>query len=266
MTTLKYLFVFTICIVSLSACEDVIELDLEDSEPQLVIEGTLDASNNLATVILSQSDGFYDDVPLEKVTNANVLLQSEKGISYVLEETTPGTYMAENILTDPDENFELVVEVAGISYTASSKVPQAVSIDSLERLEVTGPSFGMESEGSIRIAAIWDDPAGTDNFYRIRSYVNDVFQADQYTVFADNVGGDGQEQYIPLREPFEENTTVTVELLSTDEGYYDYFFQIASVVGDGFNSTTPYNPTNSFNQEVLGYFGIFYASSLTIEL
>ena len=78
--------------------------------------------------------------------------------------------------------------------------------------------------------------------------------------------GDGKEQNLPIRDRFEENTRVTVELLSTDENYYNYFFQLSSIAGNGPNSTTPYNPTGNFDHEVLGYFGIYSASVLSIEL
>ena len=262
------LIYFSYIVFSLSlftSCEDVIELDLESSEPQLVIEAVLDATAQRARVNISQSNDFYDNSASVKVSNALVTLESEAGETYTLSEDEQGEYQIENVISNSEESFTIRVEIDGIIYEATSQVPYQISLDSLEVLENGGPPIG-SGEGDIRLAANWEDPAGIENFYRIRSYVDGVFQSDIYTVFSDSFTGDGNQQSIPIRESFEENTTVTLELLSVDENYFDYFFQLSSIVGDGFNSTTPYNPKGNFTNEALGYFGIYFSSSLSIDL
>jgi len=53
----------------MTSCEDVIELDLETSEPQTIIEATIDATTQTATVLLTKSNGFYDqDAPTNLVS------------------------------------------------------------------------------------------------------------------------------------------------------------------------------------------------------
>ena len=113
---------------------------------------------------------------------------------------------------------------------------------------------------------MWNEPDNQENFYRVRAYVDNVFQSDNYTLLNDVLAGDGEEITASIAQGFNENTTVEVELLSTDEAYYDYFFQLSSLSGEGGDSTTPYNPQGNFSNDALGYFGIYYSSSIEIQL
>ncbi len=267
MKSVKYIFVLVLAMCSFSSCEDVIELDLDTTEPQLVIEGTLDAGAQIARVLISQSNDFYDNKVLTTISGASISLQSEIGTVYTLAETASGIYQAENVVVNPGEQVRITIGVEGNQYEAISWVPHPVSLKDIEIIEdAINPPFGGDEEGSIALSATWEDPAGIENFYRIRTYVDDKFQPDIYTLLKDVFVGDGEELTIPIQDRFEENSTVTLELLSTDEHYYDYFFQVASVAGDGSNSTAPFNPVGNFNNNVLGYFGIYYSSSLSIDI
>jgi hypothetical protein len=185
--------------------------------------------------------------------------------TYTLSETSPGTYtVANNVLANQGEIFNLMVEVDGKFYEATSQTPVAVSLDSIIQANFPGGPFS--DEGDILLSAVWIDPVNVQNFYRIRTYIDGVFQSDIYTVLNDVLAGDGEEITASIAKGFNENTTVEVELLSTDEAYYDYFFQLSSLSGSGAGSTTPYNPKGNFSNDALGYFGIYYSSSMEIQL
>jgi len=249
-----------------TSCEDVIELDLDSTTPQLVIEGTIDVEQQQASVLISRSSDFYDEGAPIQVSDASVVLQQENGTSYLLEEGPSGTYLADNIQANPGDQFSLSVELDGQTYQAQAVVPVSVALDSIEVLEDMSLPFSQGAEDSIFISANWFDPVSTSNYYRIRTYVNGVLDPDLYIVISDEINGNGKDQTIPIRQGYEEGEEVRVELLSVDEAYYDYFFQISSINQSGANSTTPFNPTGNFDQDVLGYFGIYSASSLSIEL
>jgi hypothetical protein len=264
MFQLRYICFLSISILLLSSCEDVIQLDLESTESRIVIEASLNASNQTATVFISKTNDFYDNAEPERVSGATITLQGETGDTYAFSEASPGTYVAENVIASPGETFSLAVDVEDMVYEATTTVPSAANLKEITQSDFPAGPFG--DEGAILLSAIWDDPAGIENFYRVRSYVDDIFQADTYTVLDDNIRGDGEEITTPIQKGFDENTSVTLELLSTDEAYYDYFFQVASLSGEGGNSTTPYNPKGNFSNNALGYFGIFYSSTLSIAL
>lgn len=264
MSKKNYIGYLLISFLIFSSCEDVIQLDLESTESRIVIEATLNASSQTATVLISKTNDFYNSSEPEQVSGAIIILQDEFGNTYNFSEGLPGTYVAENVIVSPEKTFNLNVEVEGIIYDATSKVPSSANLKEITKSDF--PSGPLGDEGDILLSAIWDDPLGTENFYRIRTYIDNSFQSDNYTILTDELRGDGEEITTPIQKGFDENTTVTVELLSTDEAYYDYFFQVSSLSSERGNSITPYNPTGNFSKNALGYFGIYYSSNLTIEL
>lgn len=264
MIKIKYIPFLFLGLLVFSSCEDVIELELNSAESQVVIEATLDAGNQIATVNISKTNDFYDNNSPEQVSDAVIVLQSDLGNTYTLSETSPGTYTTINVLANQGEIFNLMVEVDGEIYEASSQTPVAVNLDTIIQANFPGGPFS--DEGDILLSAVWNDPDNQENFYRVRAYVDNVFQSDNYTLLNDVLAGDGEEITASIAQGFNENTTIEVELLSTDEAYYDYFFQLSSLSGDGASSTTPYNPKGNFTNEALGYFGIYYSSSKEIQL
>ena len=251
-------------ILFFSSCEDVIELDLESVESQIVIEATIDAGQQIAIVNISKTNDFYDNNSPEQVSNAIITLQGATGDTFTLFETSPGIYKAMDVFVNPGETFNLFIEVEGNDYQATSITPVAVDLETIIQSDFSGGPFS--DEGDILLSAVWNDPANIDNFYRIRTYIDGEFQSDVYTVLNDVLAGDGEEITASIAKGFNENTTVEVELLSTNEAYYDYFFQLSSLSGSGAGSTTPFNPTGNFTNAALGYFGIYYSSSLVIQL
>jgi len=251
----------------LTSCEDVIELDLEEKEPQLVIEANLNTTSHTAEVSISKSNGFYNDTNFEREEGAIITLTTPSE-TYLLDEQGDGKYAVQEVMTNPDELINIEIELDGKVYTTSSIVPHPVPLEALNSQEFEFP-FGMGSdseEPTFQISATWMDPLESDNYYRLRSYINDEYQSQLYDLGSDN-GMEGTEINAPARMPFEKNNLVRIELLSTSQSYFDYFFEISSQQSQGFNSGNPFNPKGNFNEEnILGYFGIYSVSSKEIQL
>jgi hypothetical protein len=246
------------------SCEDVIDLKLESIESRIVIEATIDASNEIVTAKISKTNDFYENRNPEQVSSATLSLISESGDTYTFSESSPGNYLATNVITNPGETFDLLVEIDGVIYHASTQVPSPVKLDTI--IQADFPNGPFSNEGDILLTCVWEDPKSEENFYRIRTYIDDIFQSDSYMVLNDAFTGDGQEIKASVAQGFYKNTRVVVELLSISESYYDYFFQLSSLSGDRSGSPTPYNPKGNFSNEALGYFGAFISSSIEIQL
>ena len=78
----KNIFFLAFAMMSLASCEDIIELDLENAESKIVIDAVVDATAQNARVILTQSNGFYDDITLDFVADATVNLTLADGSMY----------------------------------------------------------------------------------------------------------------------------------------------------------------------------------------
>lgn len=92
-----------------------------------------------------------------------------------------------------------------------------------------------------------------------------MLDASSYALMSDN-SVEGNYIKRPVQMPFEGGNEITLELLSCDKSYYDYFQQLASQQSQGLSSTSPFNPLGNFDNGALGYFGSFYSTSLDINL
>ena len=261
MKLLTYISSIFIGIFFFSACEEVIVLDLENAEKRVIIQAQLDATIMTATVLLNKSNGFYETSEPESISNANIVLTSDDGQTYTLNETENGVYTANNVSATPEQSFTISIESEDETYTATATTPYSITLDSLASDIIVSPFGGEEF---ITVSGYWTDLPDVQNFYRIRTFINDTLLADTYNLITDEFT-DGEEMSAFVRSGFEEGEEVRVKLLSIDKEYYDYFFELSSV-GGGTASTTPFNPQGNFDNGALGYFGIYFDSEQSISL
>ena len=262
MKSLRNIFIAFIGILIFTSCEDVIELELKDTTPRIIIEATLSITTQTAQVFFTKSNGFYDSAIPVTVSDANVVLQNEFGISVTLSEMNPGVYIADNVLATPGEKWTIEVESEDVSYTATTIAPYPATLDTLIT-EIEERPFGGGTE--IRMFAEWEDEENIQNFYRLRPYQNDTLITQAYNLTNDDFS-DGERITTPIMQEFDTGTLIKMELLSVDENYYRYFLELSSVVGNGFNGSNPYNPIGNFDNDALGYFGIFSVSEKEVQL
>src|SRR5690606_28704083 len=110
-------------------CEDVIDVDLKDATPQLIIVG--EVSNRLEDqqVTISRTVDFTSDNPFDPVSGAEVTILDEDGRSFELIERAPGRYRS-RFKGETGHVYRLWVRVEGQEFTASSRMPESVLADS----------------------------------------------------------------------------------------------------------------------------------------
>lgn len=273
MKYLKNIFFLAFAITSLTSCEEIIVLDLENAESKIVIDAVVDATAQNARVILTKSNGFYDPITLDFVADATVNLTLADGSIVNLPMLQDGIYVAFGInVAEGDELTLTVIDGDGNEYKATENVPHNVAIDSLEVIATSnagpgggGGPFGGGDVQYYQIFTHWQDVADKESFYRIRALVNDTLQAGLITL-SNDVNRNGEAFSQPVFQTFEEGDTVTMQLLSIDAGSYRYFSDLAGAGGPGFGSTTPFNPKSNFTNNALGYFGIVRTDEKTVIL
>ncbi len=268
---IKSIFYSCILILSLSSCEDVIELDLKNTDPQIVIEGVLNADEQSINVSLTQSNGFYDSNELTIIEDATIYLEQADGVQTELMYQGMGVYAADNLNVVTNDQVQLEVMLNdGTTYEASSTVPHSVAIDSLDVVSTNfSPGGGFIGGGSddpvYQIFMNWQDVAGVESFYRIRAIKNDTLLANVYAL-TDDIGADGASFSRPFFDTFESNDEVEMQLLAIDQFTYDYFSDLAAIQGQGPNSSNPFNPTSNFTNGALGYFGVIRQDEIQLTI
>ncbi len=244
-------------IVLLASCEDVIKLDLKNSAPRTVIQATLNATTGECQVEATQSSGFYDSSNFAKLQGSKVELINGAGEVKLLHEDSAGFYSASKVKVTAGENFRLVFTVAsGDVYSATTHAPADVRLDSLK----IARGFGDPRPTSKPIYLLnpkWQDPAGVANYYRFKVIKNGKHRHGSFNITNDQPF-DGTEVDMPLyRYSFEIGDTVQFEFQSIDSVSYSYFKQVNDMARPSFVSATPYNPIGNFDNNALGYFGVY---------
>lgn len=250
-----------------TSCEKTIDFDLKKTEPQLVIEGLVKSSNNMATLNLSWSEDYYSTSGFVAVSNADAEISWGNGKYAVLDETTSGVYTADNIDIDEGQEYSLSVETDGKWHYASSVMPVATEIDSVFFMYSDKTLFAPEG---FRVWAMFTDPGERGNYFRLQLFVNDepVTNGIIY-LWDDNETNGAVVQYIFYRNSLAVSDRFRVELWAIDKDTYNYYLALQALITDNqeLQPAAPANPENNISDEVLGYFSaVAVYSSNTVQI
>ncbi|TKC10219.1 DUF4249 domain-containing protein [Pedobacter polaris] len=258
-----YILLVLILTVVFSSCEKVLDLKLDNTEPKLVIEAILTDLDVKHIVSLSNTANFDASNTKIPVSGALVSIKEENGPTIIYTEQTPGNYISTKYKGIPGKKYTITVVANGITYTATSVMPLAVPIKSLNQIELS--AFG-ETRKLVQVN--YDDPAGVTNFYYNRLFINNL-KKDQFNVESDRfTDGRNVKNTIFIDDPdLVTGDKVKIQLLTIDENVYKYLFSISQISGNGGPPTTPANPNSNFNNGALGFFSAstFTVDSLTIK-
>lgn len=261
---IKLLFVITLALTIIS-CEKVVELDLDDENQMLVVEGIVHDSIGDNFVLLSKSKPFNDNSGgFQTVSGAEVIVRDDLGNTFVLTERNAGFYKNDSLKGTTGRTYFLTVRTGEKVVTAQSSMGWRVNLDSLSYEKIDSP-FGGSNEDEPNEYSVFThffDTPIIKNFYRIKAFVKGV-QEKGFIVLDDNLI-EGDSVVFPIFQTrFLEKDTVTVQLLSIDEKNYRYFNAIAASQ----NGEVPGNPeTNLVGKNVVGYFGAYAKSERKIVM
>ncbi len=249
----------------LASCEDVIDVELNDARPRLVIESNINVSmeegvpiNNFIR-LTTTAPFFQDSIPI--VSNATVMVKDTDGTVFPFEYLENGFYYSNFI---PIQNMEYTLEViygAEIFTATTQLVPTS-------RLEyVSQRNDGGFSGDQIELKAYFMDIPGKENFYFLSAASE---RGVSRAVYSDKFF-EGNYMFGTYRaDDLTQGDLVQFNLFGISEQYYNYMFvllqqtgsgggpfetQPATVKGNIINETTPENYP-------LGYFRMSEISKL----
>lgn len=262
----KLIFILGIFFISFSfsSCEKVIEFDLAESKEVIVIEAILTNGKDPITVLVSKTSPYFGTQTDTKVSGAIVSIQAENGKLKYLEETTPGVYILDRVMAPANYWYIVHVEYEDITYSARSFLNEVVPIADFGFSYFDGYGF---FDSGYKVSCVIRDPAGIENYYRIKYYTNGkpVDDTGEINLFSDKLF-DGKTVGLGHRSiVFNETDTLTVELQSIDKAAYDYFSTLESISGiEMLQSASPANPISNFSNGALGYFSAYSFDRRTI--
>jgi hypothetical protein len=253
-------------ILIFSGCQKVINIDLNEASPHIVIEGLITDTRGPFSVKISKSGSYFDQPALPAVSGAEVIITDDTGTIDTLKETTPGIYLTSGTRGIPGRTYTLKVLSENLQYSGSSTMQSHVVIDSLRLVKTQSQHFGFGSDNNnethIEIHCYFSDP-GEKNFYRLKVITNDTVRVGDYRLYDDQYTNG---QLTDLRVAHAESgDTTRVELFSLDRETYEYYRTLEDLLDSNpIFGSTPANPNTNLTNGALGYFGACAVSTMTI--
>jgi hypothetical protein len=164
-----------VCLIAAS-CEDVIDVDLNDAPPRLVVDGFIELNEDGTTtteVLLTRSAPFFQETN-PPVTDAVVRIVDGNGVNYNLTHLGDGVYSPTGVLAIQDNlPYELIIQDQGQEYRATETLVRTVTQGDIEQNTIE--TFGDEV---IEITAFYNDPPGLGDAYLFEYIDENNYQVD----------------------------------------------------------------------------------------
>jgi hypothetical protein len=247
------------------SCEDVIEVELENSDPRLVIEATinvLEDGSSSPMVTLTETAPFFDTV-IPPVVNATVTITSGTGEVFNFLHIGAGKYTTDfNPILGVDYTLTVVHE--GETYEATESLVIVTSLDE----EVEQNNEGGFSGEDIELKVFFTDPIGVENYYLLEGL---SIRGNERDAFFDEFFDGNRVNGFYLEEDLAAGDVVTFNLFGVDEDFYNFMVVLLQQIDDGGGgpfetqpATVKGNILNITNEEnfPLGYFRISEISTI----
>ncbi|MBT8233321.1 MAG: DUF4249 domain-containing protein [Saprospiraceae bacterium] len=135
---MKNLSFLIIILLALNACEDPIDVELQESETQIVVDAWLTNTPGQQQIRLTKSQPYFNNTFAEGITNANVIVTNvTSGDVYNFQESENGNYLytlnPNQVLGEVNDEFELNIETNGERLSATSKLNDVPPVDSIDQ-------------------------------------------------------------------------------------------------------------------------------------
>lgn len=260
-----YLFLMLSLIVS---CEEVVEVQVEESAPRLVIEASLlwnqDLQENVQTIKLTTTAPYFQE-EIPPAVGALVSVATATGEEYIFREVQDGIYRNDEIPPLLDIKHELIIEYKNEIYTAIEELVPVPQLDYVEQ------DIGGFSGDEFEFKVYYRDPADFKNYYLFR-YFNEQISLQ---IYEDEFTNGNQTFAFFSDEDAKPGNLVGFEIQGISRGFYEYLFILRSQSGSSSGGPFQTQPSivrgnivNSTNPEnfAFGYFRLSAVNFMVYEV
>lgn len=260
-----YNIIICICIFGLISCEEVVDVDLQQSGPRLVVEASIlwekGTSGNTQIIHLTTTTPFFQS-EITPAEEASVQIESTSGEIFIFNEEDPGIYVNNNFEPALNKTYQLTIQYNNETYTASESM---IPVTDLEEVEQTF-NGGFSGE-DIELKAYFQDPADVENYYLFKFFFEDTslqIYNDQFT------NGNRTFAYFSDSD-LKIGDQVNFEIQGISGRFYEYLYILSSQAGENNGGPFQTQPTtvrgNIVNQTnpdnfAFGYFRLSQSNRL----
>lgn len=261
------ILIAVLAITLFSGCEDVIQVDVVNKSPKIVVDAFVNNQSDTQTIRLTRSIGYFDSTGKEPaIANAQVAIVDQTTSIpklFVFKYAYNGKYQfVPNKLTGDTfsigHDYALLVVVDKDTLVSFSKLNPTTVIDSLHLVDVVGNGPPINTTGKY-VELYANDRVGQGDFYWIKTFRNDTFSnsINQLNISADmgntSNGQDGKLFIYPVRynqvndflRSYKTGETVRLEIHSINAVVFAWFNLVINENRNGGLFATP--PANIFS-------------------
>lgn len=257
-----YFLAFVLLFVVI-ACEEVIDIELKGSSPNMVVEGFI-ARDSLCTLKLSFTTDFYDISAPLPVTDALVTLRTSYGVEELLTDNGNGLFTGTTIYGIPGTTYQIEINRPSGICVGETTLYDTCSIISITANPV--PFYRPGYEPPLILDITFTDNKDIENFYMMRIFRNDTLMTGSISLASDEFNSTGVIQHTEWQYDFKSEDRARVEVYSIDRNLFAYFMMLNDVSSASMSFSTPYNPRSNLIGSALGYFGSWSYVSDTITV
>lgn len=250
----KILGLFLAVLLSWS-CQEVIDLELNEADPKIVIEGEIVNKNTIHRIRISESLNYYDTGRMNPVSDAEIRLLDENnnvisGFIYNPQDSNYQTY--DSLRLEIGAEYKIQIEINDELLEAKGKLLENATLDSIyylsdKEMQALGqPVFG---EGYFLFVDGRLNNEGVE-YFKLDVIVNDTLRNSRGALSNSILTSEffGKEfQALPVPGSFEEADTVDLELYTLNEDVYQYYVEFINLLFNdgGVFSPPPVNPDSN---------------------
>jgi hypothetical protein len=255
---------------TLFGCEEVINLDLNSTNSAIVIEANISNLPSENFVSITQSTDYYNPSTYNTISGAYIVISDIIGKTYLLQETSPGKYINDNLTAIPQNQYTIDVYLADQNYSATSFVPIPILIDSLNYKLQTRP-FNKDKK-SLELHVFFKDNPNQPDYARFLIYQNGE-KLNGTFLYDDRLTNGNDIDFFFFNfndQEFNSGDTILVEMQTIDKQTHTYFKTLRRALtnsgGGPFGSSAPANPITNWSNNAFGYFSAFTVDKKSIVL
>ena len=228
-----------VTLLSMIACEDVVDIELETATPKLVIDASIkwekETTGNEQTIRLTTTGDYYGlQVPV--VSGAVVTIKNGIDTYDFIEEIGTGNYNCTNFNPIINGVYTLTVLYKGEIYTATDTLYATPNIDYVEQ-SLLDTGFG---DPNIQVKFFYQDNGSEDNYYLV-GFKNKFVSFPEYGTIEDKFFQGNQMFGLYIDEDLKPNYELKLSLQGISINYFNYMTKLLSIAGT--NGGNPFGTT-----------------------
>jgi hypothetical protein len=172
---MKNYLAIIISVFIVASCTKVIDVDLNEADPIIVIEANYSAEDSTVRVLVTQTANYFSNDPQPTINNATVTITDYLGTITTIPFSADGNYELTNYIPVFGTSYTLNVLFEGTTYSASSTM-NAVILQEPIYYEFTEGFFG--SDPGYLVFLSYLDPAIEGNYTMTAISSNDSLHTE----------------------------------------------------------------------------------------